>query len=445
MLPDRLCRLLTAHVDGELSAREQETVLELLRGSPEARVFLQRLQDDANQLRSLPAHKLEPGFTDRVMDQVNRATVRPVLRYNHPAVATQLHIGIGLATAAAMLLVIGLGSVYLLKKGNTPAPVAEAPGPQLADVTDRDPANHNRVGAGEDDFPSAPLRPKEMPAEVASPRSRPLVEKAADEQPQPRSPSSNSNGVVTTPNAKTPPIHPATIQVALDFQPFQEQTEWQQKLLEKLHTAKTQRLEFECRQTILGMKTLQGALEAEGIGLLVDKRADSELQAFDLRLPSTRDYAIYAENLTAEEVLRIVQKIGDRDRAARNRHLSPLFNAVSVKSILSTNKEEVKEATELLGFNPLDPAEARPSGKINVRKPLADDTTGQVLKSLKGRRPGRPEGGRAGGRLPDRLALVVAGKSHSSPANSREIQFFIGRRQPLQSDRLQILLFLRRP
>jgi anti-sigma factor RsiW len=443
MLPDRLCRLLTAHVDGELDARQQETVLKLLRESPEARALFEQLKDDANHIRDLPPHKLDPDFTERVLEQLGRRPIRPVIRYDHPAVATRLHMGIGLATAAAMVLVVGLGSFYFLKKGSAEAPVALRHEQAFPDVPGKpEPAEENRLAA--DKAESPPVRivspPEGMPADPSSVAARGSpVERPADQHPK-LEPS--PSGALTAPIKGTPSIDRVAIEVAIDLQPSQlEREDLRQKLLDKLRAGKTQRLEFECRQTALGMKTLREALESEGIGLLVDKRAETELRAYDLRLPSKMDYAVYTENVTAEEVLRMVQKIGDQDRAAQSHHRSPLFNGLSVNA---PTKQEITQLSQRLGFDPLQP-EPRRSGKPDPRKPLAEETMDQVLESLKSQRTSRPQAGRAGGRQPDRLAIVVACTAPFAPADPQVIQVFQSRRQNLQSGCLQLLVFVRGP
>jgi hypothetical protein len=126
---------------------------------------------------------------------------------------------------------------------------------------------------------------------------------------------------------------------------------------------------------------------------------------------------------------------------AMGHHPGPLFNGVSVNG---PAEKEMKQLTRLLGFDPLRP-DPRRSRRLDPRKPLAEETTDQVLESLRGQGNSRPETGRAGGRLPVRLAIVVACTTGSSPANSKEIGLFRDHRQELQNGRLQVLLFLRGP
>src|SRR5262249_35129606 len=113
MLPDRICQLLTAYVDGELGARHRRAVERLLRRSAEARKLLQQLQHDAATLRRLPRQQLGPDFSRQVLQAITERKVQPVPRslagrsprYGVPRWA-------GLATAAAVLLTISLASYF---------------------------------------------------------------------------------------------------------------------------------------------------------------------------------------------------------------------------------------------------------------------------------------------------------------------------------------------
>src|SRR2546430_2493824 len=94
MLPERGRELLTAYVDGELSARQRRHVLRLLRHSAEARRLLQRLQGDAAPAPHPPTDgvaeqtppdaapptapdKDEPSFTSEKMEVFQLQSVTP--------------------------------------------------------------------------------------------------------------------------------------------------------------------------------------------------------------------------------------------------------------------------------------------------------------------------------------------------------------------------------
>src|SRR5437870_848453 len=109
MLPDRISRLLTAYVDGELTAHEREAVARLLDRSSEAREFLRALQNDADQLRILPRQALGADFSQRLLQTI---ASRKMQAGRRPALRVPLYASVGssLATAAAVLLVLGFGS-----------------------------------------------------------------------------------------------------------------------------------------------------------------------------------------------------------------------------------------------------------------------------------------------------------------------------------------------
>jgi anti-sigma factor RsiW len=142
MLSDRHCQLLTAYVDGELTARQRRTVDRLVEQSVEARAFLEDLQSDSAQLRSLPPRKAPTTLVEMVMDTVSDVPRLPV----RPAAVARgsPSTWVGLAAAACVLMMVGVGTYHLfglllgdkaenqeVKKDNPQAPVLD---PLLADL-----------------------------------------------------------------------------------------------------------------------------------------------------------------------------------------------------------------------------------------------------------------------------------------------------------------------
>src|ERR1700682_6386041 len=102
MITDTQTRLLTAYVDGELSARQRKAVERLLRQSPDARKLYHLLTEDSVRLRAMPRHHPEPGFSERVVRAAIRKPV-PVRRPVRPVQRT-IPAWVGLAAAASVLL-----------------------------------------------------------------------------------------------------------------------------------------------------------------------------------------------------------------------------------------------------------------------------------------------------------------------------------------------------
>src|SRR4030081_2544005 len=77
MLPDRYRQLVTAFVDGELSARQRRAALRLLNRSPDARDLLRKLQGDARTLRELPRPRLGRDLSGDVVRSIRARRLGP--------------------------------------------------------------------------------------------------------------------------------------------------------------------------------------------------------------------------------------------------------------------------------------------------------------------------------------------------------------------------------
>jgi anti-sigma factor RsiW len=110
MLPDRHLQLLTAYVDGELTTRERNTAVRLLRQSSEARTALDALAGDARRIRDLTRLRLGPGFPRKVMQTIARLGVRPTVPLRPPAPTLSPWVGLGVA--AVVFLLIAAGSYW---------------------------------------------------------------------------------------------------------------------------------------------------------------------------------------------------------------------------------------------------------------------------------------------------------------------------------------------
>src|SRR5262249_26762518 len=101
-------------VDGEATPAQRRAAADLVRESPEARRFLQALQQDADQLKALPRATLPENFGEAVLEQIRlREAQRPAaafaipLRRRHSWVPRR-------AAAAAVLLAIGPATYFFV-------------------------------------------------------------------------------------------------------------------------------------------------------------------------------------------------------------------------------------------------------------------------------------------------------------------------------------------
>lgn len=125
MVPERITQLLTAYVDGELSARQRKEVSRLLRKSSEARHLYHKIKGDSLILRRLPRKKPKIDLTDTVLGNIAAANLKIPIRPEAiplppgppPLPAKTIPAWVVFAVAAAVLLIVGVGSYFFFAAG----------------------------------------------------------------------------------------------------------------------------------------------------------------------------------------------------------------------------------------------------------------------------------------------------------------------------------------
>jgi hypothetical protein len=132
MLPDRYTELLTAYVDGDLSARQRRAVLKLLHRSSEARLLLKELQENAHALQNLPPRKLNPDFADGVLREIQVRGLQPGVAPPTPKpVPTVMRFPTWarFAAAAAVIAAAAFGGYLLISPDHDQDKPGPGPGP----------------------------------------------------------------------------------------------------------------------------------------------------------------------------------------------------------------------------------------------------------------------------------------------------------------------------
>jgi hypothetical protein len=421
MLSDQVCRLLTAYVDGELSAPQQQAVLQLLQGSAEARELLHKLQQDAEQLRQLPRHGLGPNFASQVLraadERLGQPLRRPVRR-----VPMEISPWLGLAGAAAVLLVVGAASYFYFAAA---VPKPDAGGAIANDDTARGDALLANAASrpATDDRPKAELLPAPRPEQIvqgseSSPApTQPAQEVAVQENPL--------DSILAIPNPKMelfPEIADPKLALILSLAQL-DQSQPQKELAEELQKDKAYRLEMTCQEGGKAIDRLKAAFQAHGIRLVIDQLAQDRL-----KLKLRTNYALYVENITREELTKILRRLGAEDSKAKPRRQ---FDKVVLQRMTG---EDYHEVAKLLGVEVKVLQASR--SDLDLSKPLSKTTAEQVEKVLK---EGRPASIKPG----ERLAVVVPYNPVRPRSPSPQIRQFLDGRGVRQADSLQLVLVLR--
>lgn len=449
MLSERITRVLTAFVDGELSPRQQAIVRKLVRQSPEARKLLEELRQDASRLRQLPRQPGSPDLAANVLQRLARPPI--VISASNAAPPTsRRRPALWVATAAGLVLAVCFGwRAWFSKPTNSeelvastrPQPEVRLPNPgerphEPAHPTTPTPERVVRV----------PFVGPVLPGpEERSPRVH-------DKQPGahqdlahvlmgPPAPEPRDEKVFAAPTQEMEEFREVPILglgLVLGFRELSSPAA-QRRLVDELHKADAFRIDIRCLQAAVAIDRLQTAFAARGIGFVSDERTQARRQ-----FPgSETNYAIYFENATAEDLGAILQILHAEDRKLEaKRKGSAQFDSLALRELTPADHDGL---TKILGIEvrPVEPRRVKSLPGLDPRRPLSQRTAEQVEQSLKGQGPPRPMPGRPMVRPPDRQALLVAYNPVRPRPASAEVKRFLDNRKERSAGTLQVLLVLR--
>ncbi len=407
MVSDRIRQLLSALVDGELSARQQEAVRQVLRASAEARVLLQQLQTDATRLRSLGRHVAAEDFADALLPSLaGSSALKPAA--DPPLGPRTLNPWIGFPAAAAVLVAVFFGSYRYFSSSRR----------NIGDATPF--AGTNSTG---DSFATAdsPAPPIALPhntsvkvSETAEPEVVPVIDAVATvPEPKPaapvaprQTPTKVMDGVFTTPTTKQELFEwvDPTLAVAVSLREL-DQAALQQKVLSAFKAGEAYRLELTGSSNARAVEAVTKAFQSQGMVVLVD---DAALQR--TKHPKwLTDYAVLADDVTPSELADVLTRLGKTERDSdTKRSDAARFHDVMV---LPLTQDDCKEQATLLGIEP-----------------------GQVARPSK---PSTVQGS-------PRLVLVLSyNPARTQLASSKEIKRYLEARTPRRPGSVQILILLR--
>lgn len=417
MLPNEYVELLSAFVDGEVSARQRRAVLRLVRKSTEARRLLREMQEDARRLRQLPRRPSEPEFELRLLnafaEQESQAQPPP------PPVPEpySLPLWLGVAAAAAVLFAVSIGS-YLFFANRS---LGHRASPSVAHQVKPTPDS-----AGEHLPPQSPhlVEPELLartPRSMEEPNRDPRV--FANPRPVPK------RELFKPVEVKGP-----MLVMLHDL----DQDKPREQLCDELKKSKAVRLDLPCREsTSRAVKRLQAVLEGRGTGMMVDQVAQVRLNYGQAKT----NYVVYLEDITMEELAGVLHQLGleDRKQAVGHREFTELVAS-------PMNDGDRQGLSQLLGVDPgqLQVTQSTSPFGIDPRKPLSEKTREEVLKVLTGQGGvPRPEPGKPGVKPAERLALALAYNPVRPRSDSFEVRRFLDQRKPPREGTLQVLLVLR--
>lgn len=434
MLDNRYRELLTAYVDGELTARQHKAVLRLLHQSAEARALLRRMQQDADALRRLPRPRLERDLSAPVVHLIVERRLQPgrprsVARRqpNFPAWA-------GFSAAAAALLLVAFGSYLYFSWSLNEGP------------------DTNAVAKGKSERP-APSEPKLAPAPPPMPAPAvpfkpsepelvpPLAVAATDPPPAPTPDTTIGAPPDPVPNMEMFKVAaPTQLQIVklaeLDQEPRRQQ------VLKDLRNEPAHRMESPVKDSIKAFDRLKAALTARGIGLVIDQTAQARMSASARLAKIKTNFVLYVEDVTPDELVQLFQHVVGKDREAEKlKKGDTQFETVVITVMTNADREELCKLLGVKGKK-LPDLPTGPLG-VDIRKPLSEKTGDDIAKTLTGQGGvPRPEPGKPMAK-PERLALALPYNPVRPRPDSPEIKRFLASRKPPRPGTVAVLLVLR--
>lgn len=418
MLPDRLSRLITGLVDGQLSAAEQKQALGLVRRSADARELLKRLQQDAQLVAALPRAQLPAEFNEHLLASLPKRALKAAefSSKKHDRRFNLQHAGV-YAAAATLLLALGIAYVQQSKPARETGDVAVTPGePPVGTASTRTNVAELLPSPRPDAVIPVNLTP--LPPGTATPGSELLANMPRPEPDVLGAPLAN-NEPLRIPDPKVPLIL-AMSQI--------DQPRGRGRIAEELARGSVWRLDLNCQESEVATTRLKRALQEQGIHLLVDPDAADRQKLHFARTT----YAVLVENVSQAECLGMLgglRKV-DRDEQARSRRGNQFLDL----KLASLSTEDAGHFEQLFGFKAVirDVTKSVPA-EVNSR----DAGVMAAARAAAVWRGQNPEGQGAA-----RIAFLVADIVGRVRKPSNENQLFLNSRQPQRPDSLQLMIVL---
>lgn len=402
MRSDRMTKLLSAYVDGELNAKQKRAVHRLLRGSSEARWLLDELQGDARALRTLPIQRPNENFAERVMAAVQGAPA--------PDAPSRFLAYASLAAAACVLLAVGTSSYLYFSGGPHSTSVVMNEDEDDSDEVVKVP---DKSGGTTKPPETKPRRPKPKPTTTQIVTGPPATERKPPPDPTPTDPKPTEPK--STELARPIPtmdrfdlVNPRFALTAPVRDLVQDRD--RNQLRDELRKDNAFRIELLTQGNGRAFERLQAACGSQGVKLHVDAVAQARLKNKKV----ATDYTILIEGLTAEECAALLEQVGRDDKNAESKRAGE--GAFGKYVLLPLTGGDHEELAKLMGVDTkrLD----RPAPARSDAAKMPNTKQGLVLSY----NPVRPD-----------------------PAGSKEIKAFLDARKDRRPGTLQILLVLRGP
>jgi len=410
MLTESEQLLISAAVDGELTPAEAKAFERLVMSEPEASRLFRQLKEASARLAALPKRTAPKDLAAKVM-----ARVRPVA----PArkVGSRAGFFLPYVIAASLFLAVTAGSFFFFRgpnHNNEQAQQNQLPPPDsnavMPEVPVGDLVASAKPGAGEDgtvkpatdDGAIAKMPPVEVEPVVVVQAPKPLT-------PEEKDLIGSALMIESKPLKQVEPALPLILS-ALDF----DKVEPQAKLKKELTADAGFRLNLFSKNTPVAVEHLQAAARQVGVSVFVEG-----LTAKRIKEPMALPYAMYVENLTADELTALLAALAK----VVNEQSRP-ENILGAAHFVTADTPEHKDLKELLGVD--WPVKV---GKTFDGKAVSEGTLKEVVASVK--------------KSGEKAAVVVTYAAKQNAGKSPEVRQFLEKRGDRKPGTVPLLIVVR--
>lgn len=431
MMPADQTELITAAVDGTLSATELRAFRKLLEASAEARALYAKLKSDRDRVRALPRVAPPADLQAKILAKIAAATPVPVVpvtparprRYVEP---NRRRTSLWAPIAAAACLLFGVTAISFAYFNHQSKATAAAKNP----YADALPATQDSPVA----VPSPATAPIAIPSPdaaarldvspvppIAHPRPAPEAIAIAPE-PRPVVP----NFFAARPLPPIPPLDFIKVRVPFlrtvaEF----DRDDTRQELTDELGRDVPFRLDLFVRDTARGAEVFQNAAKAAGLTVYVDATTLDRLKK-----KQVTSVAVYTESLTAAELTDLFAKLSAED----TKYSPRVCDSLHVTPVIGSDEKELKQ---LLGvdvglFKRVSGAGYGERGD----KPVSANTIESVSKSLNGTAP----------KSGDPTAVLLTWHpttGRTNPMQSKEVAQYKEKRGPRKPNAVPAIIVIR--
>jgi hypothetical protein len=453
-MDETLLRLITACVDGELSASQRRRLERLLQSHPEAGQLLARLQADRAALQRLSGPQLDAGFTQRVLDSLPPRAV-PARTRRTVAAAYAVARWWPVAAAATVVLAINLAAALLVydltrPRGRPAEVLAHHPATATEQAGQARPLDRPRPPADADvseptakgpaSFASADAQPQEPSAPAADEHDRGASYAAkagpATAEGKPPTPADPVGPIpddvpfadptiLTAPPGRSPGNFKTLdlrLPLIFDLQQLDSSQIGQRLIPDTVH-----HLDIACLDSWRTFEMVQAAGKACDIRLTVEGELSQRLAR---KIPTP--CMVYLENVSPELVVRLLSAL--RADELKNESSQPGQGQIISLMLLPLDEAGRKRLAEALALPPAalspPPRQERSPASLDPTRPLAEDTLRSLEQLAHKARP------------PSAVALIYVPQRARLPL-SRELKQFHDSRIGLLPGHVHVVLYLR--